>query len=184
MPEVRSRWYALHVRSRHEKNVHAQLEAKHQDVFLPLYSARQRWSDRWKTVLLPLFPGYVFCRFDATRRCHVVATPGVVEIVKTGSELAPVDDDEIAALQLIVRSGVQAKPYPEITKGQRMMIIRGPLNGLAGTVLELRNTLRLAVSVDLLGRSVTVETDRESVIPADDITPVPSITRRSATSSL
>src|SRR5665213_4188560 len=99
MPEANlSRWYALHVRSRHEKSVHAQLAGKHQDVFLPTYFAENRWADRWRTVSLPLFPGYVFCRFDTNRRSAIMATSGVIDVVRMGSQPAAIDGAEICLL--------------------------------------------------------------------------------------
>jgi hypothetical protein len=41
----------------------------------------------------------------------------------------------------------------------------GPFTGLSGTLMEVRNGLRLVVSVELLCRSVLVEIDREWVVP-------------------
>jgi transcription antitermination factor NusG len=168
MPEdCLSKWYALRVRSRHEKTVHAQLMAKQQDAFLPLYSTRRRWADRWKTVSLPLFPGYVFCRLDGARRHTVLATSGVVEVVKVGPEPAPIEDAEIEAVQLIIRSQAEAEPYPGLIKGQRVMMAGGPLAGLAGTLAEIRDRLRFVVCVEILCRSVMVEVNREWIIPLD-----------------
>ena len=85
-----SRWYALHVRSRHEKSVHAQLQGKEQDAFLPTYLVKNKWADRWKTVSLPLFPGYVFCRFDIAARYSVLETSGVIDVVRVGAEPAAI----------------------------------------------------------------------------------------------
>lgn len=158
-------WFALHVRSRHEKTVHSQLEAKEQEVFLPLYSVRNKWGGRWRLLSLPLFPGYVFCRFNPSARYPVLATAGVIEIVRFGSEPAPIEDSEIEAVQLIVNSSVSVEPYPDLVKGQRVMMTEGPLNGLTGTLTNIRNSLRLVVSVELLCRSVSVEIDREWVVP-------------------
>ncbi len=168
MPEISTtHWYALHVRSRHEKTVHSQLEAKRQDVFLPLYTARNKWGDRWRTVSLPLFPGYIFCRFDPADRYSVLATSGVIDIVRVGSEPAPIETQEIEAVQLIVNSAVRAEPYPSMVKGQKVVLTDGPLTGLTGTLTQIRNICRLVVSVELLGRSVSVEIDRDWVIPAE-----------------
>jgi len=166
MPEANlSRWYALHVRSRHEKSVHAQLAGKHQDVFLPTYFAENRWADRWKTVSLPLFPGYVFCRFDVAARYSVLETSGVIDIVRVGRGPAPIENSEIEALQLIVSSQLPAEPYPHLGKGQSVMMTGGPLNGLNGILTSYRSTCRLVVSVELLCRSVLVEIDRRWVVP-------------------
>src|ERR1700722_11011336 len=173
MPEtVPLEWYALHVRSRHEKIVHAQLEAKQQDVFLPLYSAKRKWADRRKVVSLPLFPGYVFCRFDSARRYSVLATTGVIDIVRFGSEPAPIPDSEIEAVQMIVNSPVPAEPYPNLVEGQSVIISDGPLNGLVAKVANVRNALRLVVNVQLLGRAVLVEMDRDWIVPQSSVNPL------------
>lgn len=160
-----SRWYALHVRSRHEKIVHAQLVARQQEVFLPLYSTTNKWTDRWKTVSLPLFPGYVFCRFDVAARFSILATSGVVDVVKVGPEPAPIQNSEIEALQLIVNSHSAAEPYPQLVTGQSVILTDGPLTGLIGTLASIRNSVRLVVSVELLCRSVLVEIDRDWAAP-------------------
>src|SRR5450631_3179299 len=80
MKEI-ERWYALHVRSRHEKAVAAALRCKDFAEFLPLYTSRRQWSQRVAEVELPLFPGYVFCSFDpGEKRVLITTTPGVMGI--------------------------------------------------------------------------------------------------------
>ena len=160
-----ARWYALHVRSRHEKTVHAQLHAKQQEVFLPLCTVRSRWADRPKTLSLPLFPGYVFCRFDPAARYAVLATSGVIDVVRSGPELAAIENSEIEAIQLIVNARIPAEPYAELAKGRRVKMTGGPLSGITGTLASIRSSVRLVVSVELLCRSVLVEIDREWLIP-------------------
>jgi transcription antitermination factor NusG len=160
-----NRWYALYVRPRHEKTVFSQLEAKQQESFLPLYRTRNWWADRWKTVSLPLFPGYVFSRFDFARRSSVLATPGVIDVVRLGSEPAPVETAQIEAIRLIVNSGAFIEPYPHLVRGDRVIMRGGPFSGLSGTLMVVRNSLRLVVSVEFLGRSVLVEIDRDRVAP-------------------
>jgi|SRR5579871_1543146 len=164
-------WYALHVRSRHEKTVHAQLEAKDQDAFLPLYSVKNKWADRWRTVDLPLFPGYVFCRFGVVARSSILATSGVIDVVRVGSEPAPIRNSEIEAVQLIVNAQVAAEPFSDLVQGQRVMLTDGPLSGLTGTLTSTRNSVRLIVSIELLCRSVLVEIDRDWVVPCDTAKP-------------
>lgn len=164
-PKHENRWYALYVRPRHEKTVCSQLEAKQQESFLPLYRVRNRWADRWKTVCLPLFPGYVFSRFDFAYRSSILATSGVIDVVRLGSEPAPVDTAQIEAIRLIVNSAAFAEPYPHLVRGDCVMMRGGPFNGLSGTLMVVRNRLRLVVSVELLGRSVLVEIDRDWVVP-------------------
>jgi len=161
-----TRWFALHVRSRHEKSVQTHLDTKNKEVFLPLYSERKKWADRMKTVSLPLFPGYVFCRFDPGDRHSVLVTPGVIDVLRVGPEPAPIADSEIEALQLIDSSRVSVEPYPSMVKGQSVVITDGPLKGLLGTIANVRNELRLVVNVELLCRSVLVEIDRDWALPS------------------
>lgn len=169
-----TKWFALHVRSRHEKSVHAQLEAKQQDTFLPLYVSQTRYDNRVRHTSLPLFPGYVFCRFDANTRYTVLATSGVIDVVRMGTEPAAIETAEIEAVQQIVRSRLTSEPYPDLVTGQRVMMTQGPLCGLTGKLTTIRNSFRLVVSVELLCRSVMVEIDRDWVIPhhAGDTFPV------------
>ena len=162
--EDQRRWYALYVRSRHEKMVHAQLDAKAEDVFLPVYNSRHKWADRWKTVSLPLFPGYVFCRFDTNRRTSVMTTSGIIDVVRHGSEPAAIDSSEIEALKRVVASPVLMEPYPDIFPGEAVTMSDGPLKGLSGTLMEVRKGLRLVVSVQLLHRSVLIEIDRDWIV--------------------
>jgi len=145
--------------------VATQLETRQFEVFLPLYSARHKWSDRYKTVTLPLFPGYVFCRFDVAQRTAVLSAAGVIDIVRIGKEPAAIDDSEIDAVRTVVQSSLFTEPYPQLVQGQSVTVKGGPLNGVPGTLIEVRNTLRLVVSVELLNRSVSVEVDRDWVMP-------------------
>ncbi len=160
-------WHALFVRSRHEKSVGAQLEAKNQEVFVPLYSRKQRWADRWKLVELPLFPSYVFCRFDSSRRSSVLATSGVIDVVRSGSEPARIEASQIEAIQRVVKSPLATEPHAGLVGGQTVTMCDGPLKGLAGTLTEVRKDLRLVVSVELLRRSVLIEIDQDWVLPCD-----------------
>src|SRR3989449_2918115 len=74
-------WFALRVRSRYENTVATILGGKGYEWFLPLYKSRRPWSDRIKEIQLPLFPGYIFCRFDLQHRLPILTTPGVVTVV-------------------------------------------------------------------------------------------------------
>lgn len=162
------RWYALQVRQRHEKTTAAILRIKGYDPFLPLYRARHRWADRIAELELPLFPGYVFCRFDLRdRRIPILTTPGVIQVIGAGGIPSPVNDDEIAAVRLIVRSGLPAEPWPYLPSGAPVRIAAGALAGLEGIFLEAKKRHRLVVSVTLLQRSVAVELDSSCVIPLE-----------------
>src|SRR5437773_3943281 len=158
-------WFALRIRSRCEKNVVAALNEKGYEVFLPLYCHRRRWSDRIKEIEEPLFPGYLFCRFDLQKRLPILITPHVILIVGTGKMPVPVDDREITVLQSIVISGLQAQPWPFLQLGQRVRVLQGPLCRVEGTLVAFKRGHRLVVSVTFLQRSMAVEIDNDCVAP-------------------
>lgn len=166
LPSDNRRWYAIHTHSKFENVVSAGLRGKGYDEFLPLYRSKRRWSDRIKELDLPLFPGYVFCRLDLRDRLlPVLTTPGVVAILGAGKTPLPVSDDEIAAVQSIVRSGLPSRPWPNLTFGSRVLIEYGPLAGIEGIALRVDKIFRLVVSIHILQRSVAVEIDRDWVRP-------------------
>ncbi len=157
------RWYAVSVRQRAEKITAACLEVKGYAYLLPTRKVRRRLSDRVKVIDQPLFPGYVFCKFDARHRLALLTTPGVISVVGLGREPAPVTDSEIEAISRIVDAGVPAEQWPFVEAGQRVEIASGTLKGLEGVVVRCNSEFRVVVSVTLLRRSVAVQVDRNSV---------------------
>ena len=157
-------WYALTVGPRKEKLTAQALRTRGFEDFLPLYSLRNQWSDRIRKIERPLFQGYVFCRFNPIERQAVLKTPDVVSIVGFGKTPEPVDDTEIAALQAVCESGLNAMPYPTLATGSKVRLNDGPLKGLEGVFVEDKKT-RLILSLTLLQRSVVVEIDRAWIAP-------------------
>jgi transcriptional antiterminator NusG len=158
-------WFAVQAKTTHEKRVASLLSYQEYECFLPVYTCRRRWSDRIKEVELPLFPGYVFCRFDVHARGPILKTPSVNGIVGIGGRPAAIDDAEIAAIQLVNRSGLGMRPHPFLQAGQRVRIEGGSLDGVEGIIEDIRRRNRLIVSVSLLQRSVAVEIDSAWVTP-------------------
>jgi len=158
-------WYAVRVKPRHEWSVAAALEHKQYDAFLPFYRVRRQWSDRIKQIELPLFPRYIFCRFQMTAKLPVLQVPGVVGIVGFGGTPVPVEDTEICALRDVLQTGLPARPHPYLGVGQRVRIKSGPLSGVCGILQPSQNSRRLVVSITLLQRSVSVEIEQNWVVP-------------------
>jgi transcription antitermination factor NusG len=158
-------WYAIRVKSRQERAVAASLAGKGYEEFLPLYRAERRWADRVKNLDLPLFDGYVFARFDFERRLPVLKIPGVVQIAGVGNQPAAVAEEEMAAIQAVARSGFPAAPWPFLEAGRSVRVERGPLEGVEGVLVSVRNRDRIVVSVSLLQRAISVEVDRHSIRP-------------------
>jgi len=158
-------WYALQVRTRFEKVVARNLQGKGYEEFLPVYRRTSRWSDRTKKIELPLFPGYVFCRFDPSDRLPILTIPGVIAVVGFGKKIVPVDDSELNAIRALSKSGTHYEPWPFLEAGQRVRVDEGPLAGIEGIVMEFKNRCRLVISLNILQRSVAVEIDRGCLKP-------------------
>jgi transcription antitermination factor NusG len=160
-----SNWYAVRVRPRSEKVVAAALHDKEYEEFLPLYRKRSRWSDRIKDIDLPLFPGYVFCRAKLAGRPPLITTPSVIGILSFGNKPAMISDQEIEAVRTVIRSGVNAEPWPYLREGQQVRIQHGALAGIEGILVRAKSDWRVVLSVEALGRSVAVEIYREWAAP-------------------
>lgn len=160
-------WYALRTKPRHEKMAALMLAHKGYESLLPLYKSRRPRPGRFRDVELPVFPGYLFCQFDATARLPILTTPGVLHVVGVGRTPMPVAETEIQAIQRLVSSPLQAEPWPYVEVGQTVCVQEGPLQGVEGILLAIKNSHRLVISVTLLKRAVAVEIERDSVIPAE-----------------
>jgi len=107
----------------------------------------------------PLFPGYLFCRFDYQNRRPLMMTPGVVQVIGVGRTPIPIEEREIEAIQLAVSSGLPSQPWPYLEIGERVRVNYGNLDGLEGILVNFKGNHRVVLSVTLLQRSVAMEVD-------------------------
>ena len=159
------RWYALQLRSRWESSTAALLSCKGYETFLPIYKTVKRGGGKSKEMQSPLFPGYLFCRFNVCDRLPVLITPGVISVVGTGRVPIPVEESEIEAIQRMVATGMHVEPCPYLEVGQLVRIEDGALSGVEGVLTSFKGTQRIVVSISLLRRSVALEIDRSVVSP-------------------
>ena len=164
---MRSSWYAVHVRSRHEFKVRESLEAKGIETFLPTVERLRQWKDREKKVLFPLFSGYLFVRLEDIESSflHVVKTSGVLRILGNGSFFIPVPEDQIQNLYALVTSKLPLEDHPYLKEGQRVVISSGPLRGVKGVLVRKEQERILVVSVDLIQKGVSVKVAADAVEP-------------------
>jgi transcription antitermination factor NusG len=152
-------WYAIRTRSNHEGVAAMVLSGKGYDPYLPLYRVRRRRAESVAESERALFPGYLFCRFDAKKRLPILMTTGVISVVGLGREPVPIPDDEIEAVKAVLRSGLPAEPCAYLREGQRVRVMSGSLEGVEGILLKKKNQARMVVSVTMLQRSISVEID-------------------------
>jgi transcription antitermination factor NusG len=157
------RWFAVWTRSRHERAVFDQLTERGIEAFLPTTPRWSRWKDRTKKVEWPLFPGYCFARFAPASRLPVLKCVGVVAIVSFNGELAPVPDDAVEGIRTLLNSALPCDPCPMLKSGMRVEVVHGPLKGITGRLQRKGAHARLVLSVDLIGRGVSVQVDAADV---------------------
>jgi len=157
-------WFALQTKPRNERQVERLLAHKGYECFSPTYRQKRRWSDRVVEVELPLFPTYVFCRFNSSATGRAISTPGVTRIVGFGRQPAEVEAEEIEALQLLAQSCSLREPWAYIPDGTLVQVETGPLTGAHGIICSGKDKRRLVISVTLLRRSVAVQLDENTVV--------------------
>ena len=152
------KWYAVHTRSRHEKQVDAFLIEKGIESFLPLINMLSRRKDRKKYVDLPLFPGYLFAHVNQEQLSNVKYTRGVTKIL--GSDIdkpTPVPDKQVMDIKVLLESKVKLDPYPYLQKGTRVRVKAGPLKGVEGILVEKKGNYKIVISIDLMQKGTAAE---------------------------
>jgi len=150
-------WYAVHTRRHHENIVVNILKAKKIETYLPLVEERRCWAHRSKVVKVPLFPNYLFARFDESRRLDVIIVKGVIQIVGTVYGPSAIPDGQIKAVQTMLKTEVQKDAYPFLVKGTFVRVKQGQLKGLEGVLLRKGDIHRFVVCLPVLGQSIGVE---------------------------
>jgi transcription antitermination factor NusG len=160
-------WYAVQTLSRHEKVVRSQLQKRNVEHFLPTIKRLSRWTDREKEVEVPLFAGYCFAKLAWEDRLAVLQSQGVVRLVGSTGRPEPIPAYEIASLRTLLE-GHRSKlvPHPYFEEGMLVEVTNGPLRGVKGRLIREARYARLVLSVSLIQRSVAVEIDVNSVVPA------------------
>jgi len=168
-------WFALHVRTRKENSVADQLAVQGFETFAPKYKVVRRWSDRLKELEQPLFPGYLFSRFDLDRRRLLLTTPGVIQIVSVGQVPTAVDESEVEGIRSALASGLASQPWPCLEEGERVRVSYGSLKNLEGILICFKGRHRVVLSVRMLHRAVAFEVDIAWVTPLRGTAQVPAL---------
>jgi transcription antitermination factor NusG len=156
-------WFAVWTRSRHEAAVLNQLSERRIEAFLPTLPKWSRWKDRKKRIDWPLFPGYCFVHIDPSQSLAVRKCIGVVGLVTFEGRPAPIPAGEIDSIRTLVGSNLRYDPCPLIHEGMKVEVRYGPLKGVVGQLIRKGSHARLVLSVELIGRGVSVEVDAADV---------------------
>jgi len=151
-------WFVIWAESRAEKKVEQRLAALGLTPWLPKVTERHRWSDRWRDVECPLFPGYLFARGASADWRQILTTPGVLTVVKERGRPALLSNAFVTSLRdAIERDGAAPEPINEAAAyapGDEVIVQEGVLVGVRGVVQERRGRRSLVIWVAEIGRGV------------------------------
>ena len=158
-------WYALRTKSRHEKLVRDRLISQGMEPLLPTLKRISQWRDRKKEIEVPLFSCYCFVRVSELEWKQIRMVTGVLDIVGSGDHPEPIPNEEIYAIKKIMTNVLPYDTYPYLREGVQIEVVRGPLQGIKGTLFRKEKMFRLIIGIHLIQQAVIAEVDANDVAP-------------------
>jgi len=156
-------WYALYTRPRHEKKAYELLLEKGANAYLPLLKTIRIFKNRKREVELPLFASYLFCQFEYKNRFPILETHGIIKIVNFNGQPAVVPEWQIESMKTILANPESLRLESHFRQGDLVEVINGPFKGLRGTVMHMKGESRLAILIEGIMQSISVEIDPDNV---------------------
>jgi transcriptional antiterminator RfaH len=157
-----SRWYALYTHAKQECRAESNLNSWGVETFNPQSKERAGGRTNRHRVVKQVFPRYIFARF-ATQQFHKITfTRGVQTVVSFGNKPIPVDDEVIALIKSRIGEDGFVRFNDELTMGDRVIIINGPLASLEGIferTLNDKKRISILLSAVSLGGRLIIERD-------------------------
>ena len=158
------KWTALYTRPRHEFKAEEQLTELRVEHYLPTITRVKQWSDRKKKIVEPVFKSYIFIFSDEKERLAALQQNAIVKSVTFAGKPAVIPEIQIENLKQMISSNREIYISNRIQVGTRVRVIDGPFEGIEGVVYHTdRKEEMLAINIDLLNRSVSVQLPKESV---------------------
>jgi transcriptional antiterminator RfaH len=166
-PAGRDRWYLAHTRPNGERKAELNLHAQGFETFLPQIDKTIRHARRLRTVRRPLFPRYLFVRFDVARDrwLSVHHTIGVSRLLMQDCRPTAVPVGIVENLQAHSDGALTHLDFA-VKEGQRVRILSGPFADFTATLARIDDGRRVQVLLEMMGTSVPVLVDRRALAPA------------------
>lgn len=145
-------WYVLYTSARAEKKAEQRLRQMGIETYLPLHKVKRQWSDRVKTVEVPLFNSYIFVKCNEHQVRELPSVYGIARVVFYLNRPAIVREEEIEAIKEFL---VVAQNKKIITSGDSVEIINGPFKNKAGKVLHITKT-KAKLIIEEIGINISV----------------------------
>ena len=151
------KWIAVYTKSRHEKVVIQELENKNIEAYCPIFKERRQWSDRKRWVEFPLFRSYVFAKIELKNSIYILQAMGVHHIIKFQGNISIIPDEIIQNIKSMIDGGFTVEQVEYFVKGDEVIVVEGPLKGMEGIVVKLKNENKLVLKVAAIQQAIAVQ---------------------------
>jgi len=161
-------WFAVNIRPQCERIAVVNLERQGFCSFLPVRLKTVRHARQFRTVVAPLFPGYLFVSLDMARDRwrSVNSTYGVTGLVMGGDQPARVPPGIVEALVALSAERGVVRLDRGLRLGQRVKLLAGPFTDLIGTLERLDDQGRVRVLLEMMGTTVPVAMNSDQLLLA------------------
>jgi len=156
-------WFALYTKSRSEFKAAEQIETHGIEYYLPTIKKYKQWSDRKKQISEPLIRGYIFIYADEKERIVSLEQNAIVRCLSERGRPAKIPDWQIENLKNMLRNEGDFFITEGLIPGTKVRIKEGPFKDVIGVISDTKGGKTIAVSIDLLNRSVITYLPKESI---------------------
>jgi transcription antitermination factor NusG len=152
-------WFAVYTKSRCEKQVAWELEAKGIEAYCPINKVKKQWSDRTKWVEEPLFRSYVFVNIDYVKQsAEVRKARNVVNFVYWLGKPAVIQANEIDEIKSFLTDFVNVEVIGKSVKvGDFITINSGVFEGKIAQVKSFKNKNEVRLYIESLGYELVAQ---------------------------
>ena len=153
-PEER-KWYVAYVRLFHERKTAEKLAAMGIESFVPVREEIHQWSQRKKKVMRVLIPQMIFIHATPKERLEALTLASISHYMVLRGEHTPavIPDRQMQQFMFMVdysEESIEMYNSP-LQPGQSIKVIKGPLAGIEGELMEIEGKSKVIVRLDLLG---------------------------------
>lgn len=149
------KWFVAYVRLHHERKTAEKLAAMHIESFVPVREEIHQWSQRKKKVQCVLIPQMIFIHATEKERLEALTLSSISHYMVLRGEHRPavIPDTQMKQFMFMVDYSAEAIEMMDarLTPGQSIQVIKGPLSGLEGELIEIDGKSKVVVRLDLLG---------------------------------
>lgn len=161
-------WHAIYTKSRAEKKVQQAMIDAGFEVYLPLQKVSRKWSDRIKTIEVPLIPSYIFVHVNEAEYYNVLSITGAVAYVTFEGKAAKIPVEQLDMIRLSIENKMPIEAHQgRLRPGQKVKVVAGPFVGKEGTVTTEANKTAFVINLPSIGSFFTVTINAKDIVELD-----------------